>query len=228
MATEVKARVNIRADLCEVYGMYATRVVGPENRHEDYVPGDVASGAQLQAEYPIVDTSALPPEGPWYTSAKETEAEARVRARRVVRWLMSEELGARVGRGGTCVVVSHGHFLDYVFKELCAVHGDAEFTRGGPLRFRSRNTAVTRVSVRGASGRDFEIFMGELPHMETKTVIGGDSKVTADAVTLAAASKMPAVSFANGTQNNTAIVSTAALALIFSALGFLLGRRARF
>lgn len=105
----------------------------------------------ILAETPHATLTHLGPNGEWGykgSSAQESEAEARQRARSVVSWLRGEAVPQ--ARGGAVVLFAHQTFLDLLV-QLLLTGSDVSWSYGMP-KHKLAHTGVVRVKVH-ADGR---------------------------------------------------------------------------
>eukprot|EP01052_Picozoa_sp_SAG31_P028334 SAG31_NODE_2726_length_5182_cov_1.523903_1_plen_216_part_00 len=97
--------VKVNMDVYENGGVY---VIGHDANGKPIRdgPGKCLSAGDILAQFPGYDVSALPAEGPWYTSGFEDNEAAGARAERVATWLRSaalqHEVGSRVRGSCNC------------------------------------------------------------------------------------------------------------------------------
>ena len=98
----------------------------------------------ILTEAPNATLRHLGPNGEWEyegSSAQESEADVRARARSVVSWLRDEAMPQ--ARGGAVVLFAHQTFLDLLL-QLLLTGSDASWTYGMP-KHKLAHTGVVRV-----------------------------------------------------------------------------------
>ena len=122
LSVATNSLVEIRPDIFETGGIYSSN--GGANPQR--VPGKTSTAAQLKSQFPDYDISALPQNGPWYSSGWETREMAVARAARVADWLCSPTLHSSVGTD-VAAMVMHADFLNLLLQQLLHTTHDVMF-----------------------------------------------------------------------------------------------------
>jgi len=169
-----RCTVEVQPDIYEVGGVYSVSKDGKRGG-----PGKCLSRAGISSRFPTYGTSALKTsedEG-WYTGGWETDAEARVRADRVAKWLRSPELQASCANpkgAAWTVLVLHGHLIDLLMKALLGVQDDPQLDQehtnsiaGRAVVVNMPNTAVGHITVLSEENKGSVImhFLGRTDHL---------------------------------------------------------------
>lgn len=108
------------------------------------------SGLEILRSFsPAANVSHVGPRGEWEyhgASSKETDAEIRQRARRIVEWLRSEYVPS--ASGGVAILVAHATFLDLLVQLL--VSGTDARWQYGDQRYKFGHAGALEVVARGA------------------------------------------------------------------------------
>eukprot|EP01059_Diplonema_ambulator_P022237 TRINITY_DN3739_c0_g2_i2.p1 TRINITY_DN3739_c0_g2~~TRINITY_DN3739_c0_g2_i2.p1 ORF type:complete len:257 (+),score=37.67 TRINITY_DN3739_c0_g2_i2:55-825(+) len=126
LAKRMHLDVRVHPELHEEGGIYKT---DPETKQHSL--GDVRTAQDIANSFNY-DISLLPSTGPWYTHPRntlESREECKNRARKIAGWLYSQPLHDEVG-DRLLIIVSHQHFLTYLFSALVGVTTESLFLIG--------------------------------------------------------------------------------------------------